>query len=394
MRVIACACITVVYFVAWYILRPLSLGRYQHVAAYAGGIMSFLFMCSAMFPDFNIFTSLLIAYSGLAFAVIYYFDGSKGERFLASTLLTFFGAVSAFFTIYIFNSDVILYPTVFAVLALLPAILLAPLTQMQKNTPKSAIGFIRMYSMSALIIASILIIGKIIDHVDTGFAFLLLPGFLIVVWAFFQPSASANRVDMMRIGVVWMSVGFFYSFFYLLANLAPHVADDEFLVRNGGIFANWYFIKGVFALSGYLLALSISRDAQKIDTKSHPSFLLVIIGYTTLLLLVNFLIITLCNDLDLAHTVGGPRAIGTTLWWIILAIGMIFLGIRGGHIYRAEKLLGLLLLLLTIGKIGLYDLATMNMDKKIIVLMVVGGMIMMFSYFLQVKGYLKDESSK
>jgi hypothetical protein len=36
----------------------------------------------------------------------------------------------------------------------------------------------------------------------------------------------------------------------------------------------------------------------------------------------------------------------------------------------------------------------MNMDKKIIVLMVVGGLIMMFSYFLQVKGYLKDEQSK
>lgn len=54
-----------------------------------------------------------------------------------------------------------------------------------------------------------------------------------------------------------------------------------------------------------------------------------------------------------------------------------------GH--RSEKLLGLLLLLLTIGKIGIYDLSAMDMDKKIIVLMVVGGLIMMFSYFLQVK---------
>jgi hypothetical protein len=36
----------------------------------------------------------------------------------------------------------------------------------------------------------------------------------------------------------------------------------------------------------------------------------------------------------------------------------------------------------------------MSMDKKIIVLMVVGGLIMMFSYFLQMKWYLKDEKSE
>jgi hypothetical protein len=73
---------------------------------------------------------------------------------------------------------------------------------------------------------------------------------------------------------------------------------------------------------------------------------------------------------------------------------MLMMGIHYGRGYRSEKLLGLLLLLLTIAKIGLYDLAAMDMDKKIIVLMVVGGLIMMFSYFLQVKGYLKDENLK
>jgi len=36
----------------------------------------------------------------------------------------------------------------------------------------------------------------------------------------------------------------------------------------------------------------------------------------------------------------------------------------------------------------------MGMDKKIIVLMVVGGLIMMFSYFLQIKGYLSDKDDK
>lgn len=64
---------------------------------------------------------------------------------------------------------------------------------------------------------------------------------------------------------------------------------------------------------------------------------------------------------------------------------MLMIGIHFGHGYRSEKLLGLLLLMLTIGKIALYDLSAMEMNKKIIVLMVVGGLIMMFSYYLQTK---------
>ncbi len=190
---------------------------------------------------------------------------------------------------------------------------------------------------------------------------------------------------MMRFGTGLVTIGFFYSFFYFVANLAPHVADDEFFFTDGAIFSNWNFIKGIFAIVTYFLALSISRDIQRVEKTDRPSFLLVIIGYTSLLLVVNFAIITLCNDLGVAFVSGGPRAIGTTLWWIILSISMLLIGIHYGREYRSEKLLGLILLLLTLGKIAFYDLATMDMNKKIIVLMVVGGCIMMFSYFLQVK---------
>jgi len=57
------------------------------------------------------------------------------------------------------------------------------------------------------------------------------------------------------------------------------------------------------------MALSISRDIQKIENVDRPSFLLVIIGYTSLLLLVTFSIITICNDLGVENEVGGPRAL-------------------------------------------------------------------------------------
>lgn len=88
-----------------------------------------------------------------------------------------------------------------------------------------------------------------------------------------------------------------------MANLAPHVADNTFFFRDGAIFNNWNFIKGIVAVVTFFLALSISRDIQKIEKTDRPSFLLVIIGYASLLLLVNFAIITICNDLSVADTV-------------------------------------------------------------------------------------------
>ncbi len=143
----------------------------------------------------------------------------------------------------------------------------------------------------------------------------------------------------MRLGVALVSIGFFSSFFYFIANLVPHVADGEYFFRDGAIFANWHYIKGIFAVATYFLALSISRDIQKIEKTDRPSFLLVIIAYTTLLLMINFAIIAICNDLSIAMSTGGPRAIGTTLWWIVLSISMLMIGIHHGHGYRSEKLL-------------------------------------------------------
>lgn len=76
-RVAGFVAIAIAYFAAWYILRPLAESRYQHVAVYTGGIIATVFAIVALFPDFNIYSSLLIAYIGLIFAVIYFLDGNK-----------------------------------------------------------------------------------------------------------------------------------------------------------------------------------------------------------------------------------------------------------------------------------------------------------------------------
>lgn len=66
---------------------------------------------------------------------------------------------------------------------------------------------------------------------------------------------------------------------------------------------NWYFIKGIFAIAGYALALAVSRQIQKKEKIDRPSFLLVILAYTSLLLVVNFMIITFMNDVGVAMNI-------------------------------------------------------------------------------------------
>jgi hypothetical protein len=117
----------------------------------------------------------------------------------------------------------------------------------------------------------------------------------------------------------------------------------------------------------------VSREIQVENQEYRPSFILVIFAYSTLVLVVNYIIIVAFNQAGVSTaSIGGPRAVATTFWWIIVACTMLAVGVQKGFLYRSEKLLGLLLLAITVIKIVAYDLSTLPTDKKIIVLMVVG----------------------
>jgi hypothetical protein len=68
------AIIAVGYFLAWSYLRPLELSRYQHIASYAGGLISLVFVLITYFPEFGIYARLLIVYIGLFFALLFTFQ--------------------------------------------------------------------------------------------------------------------------------------------------------------------------------------------------------------------------------------------------------------------------------------------------------------------------------
>jgi hypothetical protein len=382
----------IAYFAAWYSIRELPSTRYQHLALYTGWTISAVLAVIALFPEFNTYAAILIAYVGLVFGVLYYFVPTKGERLLIHILLTLFGAFFAFQKIYFFPDDVALSmnQTMLAVISLIPAILTFPIAKSTDRTPKDMVHLSKMYSIIALTIAVFLTIGELLDNLDVLFVFFVLPWFIMVLMSLIQ-NKSPSRGTLLRIWSILVWIGVIPSFLFFVANLAPGVANNEHFWVDGGIFTNWHFIKGFFATVAFFIGLWVSRELQKIEKIDRPSFLLVISGYSLLLLMVNFALITFLNDMWAALTTGWVRAVGTTIWWITLSITMIIIGVRGGSFYRSEKLLGLMLLFLTIWKIGFYDLASMDTDKKVIVLMASGVLLMAFSYFLQVKWYLKNQ---
>jgi hypothetical protein len=143
--------------------------------------------------------------------------------------------------IYIDSSDVT-YPTLLAVVSLIPAMVLYPIGNLQEKTPKEMLTYLKTHSGFAFILAILIVLLKLLDSLDFAFALFVLPGFLTILYAYLKPTMS-HRGDVMRFGAFWLSIGFSTTFLYFVSNFIPHVADDEHFWKRGGIFTNWYFIK-------------------------------------------------------------------------------------------------------------------------------------------------------
>lgn len=149
-------------------------------------MIALVFSINSFFPEFDLYASLLIAYIGLIFAGMYFFEGNKAERLLAAFLFTLFGAILSFSYIYGVGSSSVQYPTIMAVISLMPAILLTPIVYLQEKTSLTMRKFIAVYSSIASIIACLIIFVKVLQNIDFTFAIFILPGFLMVLSAFFQ----------------------------------------------------------------------------------------------------------------------------------------------------------------------------------------------------------------
>ena len=71
----------------------------------------------------------------------------------------------------------------------------------------------------------------------------------------------------------------------------------------------------------------------------------------------------------------GFRALTTTIWWVSLSAYLIYRGTKVLN-YKPEKILGLVLLGISVLKIVFYDLTHVNSNLKIVILIVVGAIML------------------
>ncbi len=386
------AIIAISCFTGWHVLRGKQT-KFQHAALYAAGLISSFLAIFAFFDEFNVYTSMMIAYSSLIFGFLYLTGERKLERFFSYALVSLTGAILSIY--HILEADLQI-ETILIVVSLLPAI--AAYFIAKTGGRESILPLAGIYSVVATLVAVMFALEKILDYIDVDFVlFYLIPlavlGYLVLVQKRAPDSVGHDaKSNIMRLTLIWFVIGFIGTFIDLVSSVYP-APTNVYLFTHLDAPTDWILINGIFATIILFAGLYLSRKLQLEQVIKRPSFILVIFGFATLLLTGNYIISAVANDMNVSLESGGPRAIATTLWWAAIAIFMLYKGIKFGKKYHAEKLLGLLLLGITMIKVILYDIATMDMQNKIIVLMMVGGAMLIFSYFVRSKDLLKSEQS-
>jgi hypothetical protein len=375
-----------VCFFGWHILND-EKTRFQHTALYASGFLAIIQAFFAFIPELDIYSSIAIAYSSLIFGIIFTLKPDKNERFFGYIFLSSIGAILSLVHIY---EKSINYQTLYAVISLVPAMCAFLIA---KSAERADIRWgANRYSIFAALLASMFILNELVDYIDLSFMlFYLVPLLILIVSIFTNKERHNAESNILRLTMVWFAIGFIGTFLLLVGSIYP-APTNTFIITHTNLPTDWILIKGIFATIILFVGLFISRKLQAEQIEKRPSFLLVIFGYATLLLTGNYIIYALMNDFNVSMSHGGPRAIATTIWWTLIALYMLVIGIKNGTRYHAEKLLGLILLALTVGKILLYDLSTMEMQNKIIILMIIGFALIAFSYGVHSRGWLKDEN--
>lgn len=379
------ALLSMICFLGWHFLDG-EKTRFQHSALYASGFLAAILAFFAFIPELNIYSSIAIAYSSLIFGIIFILKPEKNERFFGFIFLSSIGA--ALSLVHIFEESID-YQSVYAVAALAPAMSAYFIVKVTERVDLKW-GADR-YSIFAAALAFGFVLADLIDYIDLSFMlFYIIPLVILIVSIFTNRDKHNSESILLRAIMIWFALGFIGVFLSLVGSIYP-APTDTFILTNTDLPTDWILVKGIFGTIILFVGLFISRRLQAEQNEKRPSFLLVIFGFTSLLLVGNYIIYAFMNDFSVSMAHGGPRAIATTIWWTLIALYMLIAGIRGGARYHSEKLLGLILLALTVGKILLYDLSTMAMQNKIIILMIVGMTLIAFSYGVHSRGWLKEE---
>ncbi len=378
-----------VYFLSWHYVRNLKY-RFQHVSLYVAWVVALVMWLVKLFPDLNYISSSLIAYIGLIFAWLFFYDNEKWERYFTYLIFAIFWWLMSIFNFYD-GSYTGNFGFISMIFSLFPLMISYPLLKKAKENIYNSFYHI---SVTATIFSFIIIILSFINDFKDIFSvellLLIIPSFIIVLRVLLSKTmTSQNKLISLRIAMGILAFWFFTNFMYLLQMLVPWESDRMTLIWVDSIINNHYVINSFIAIITMFLWLNLSRKIQKEDKSVSSPFVLVMFSYASLILFVNHIMVVWINDLSVSYEQWWPRAVATTIWWIIVSSYMISTWLKMWKKYKAEKLLWLILFFVTLWKIVLYDLSTMDTQKKVIVLMIFWWILMMISYLFHTKEWFK-----
>ncbi len=374
------ALIALACFWGWHFIQGIK-NRYQHTALYIAGLISVIFSFFSFLPELNVYYSMSISYLSLIFAILFIYRPDKIDRFVSYILVSVIGSFLS--VLYISDSLTIHFKSLYVIVALLPAMSAYFIAKEGEN--KEILPISKFYSFFSLLITLIFILEDLFDYVDFNILFFYIApfitlGYIAIFNKYSEDIKSHNlKSSLLRMTMLWFALGYFTVFLFLFASVSLPPKDLYIFSHHGQKFDMTLF-KGIMGTMILFFGLSISRALQEEQTAKRPSFVLVVFAYISLILTGNYIINGIINDFGYKLANSGIRATATTVWWALIAIYMLIIGTKNGVRYHAEKVLGVFLLGVTIAKIILYDISSVNMRDKIFIFMIVGGLLLIFSY--------------
>lgn len=367
--------LSIISFVSWHLLWTTKT-RYEHISLYATWVFA-LILSATNFIDLDKYSSIFICYISLIFAFLYYLDNSKKERLFSYYLFSFVWAL------YSVTPIIWDWENLKVILSLIPLLWAYIITRKDDSDTKD---LAKVYSWFWIFLIAINILIMFIEVINfTFFIFYIVP--LIWIWYIYLNSKLSIEVKISILNfMLWLfAFGHFYVILNLIWDIYPAPLNTH-IFTNGWFFSSWMLLKWFLACVILGLWLNFYKNSWKVFEVLFINFFYIL----SVFLIWNHLIFAFINDLWVYSESGWPKALFSTLFWVWSAIFLIYKWIIDEK--WLEKKLWLILILLTVIKIVFYDMSTMNMNSKIIVLMIVCWILLMFSYFVHKNWWIKSKT--
>jgi hypothetical protein len=390
-------------FMGWNLLWKKE-NRYEHSTLYFSGILTVLLGIVWYIPNDFRHVWITLWYIGLVFWFLYFVDTTKKERL---TMYYLFAIIWALYSILIDLKSVSnFWGSIYIIISVIPLLggYFFTKNDISDNSETRSIwkstSIIWLVIIGGVIFLEFLsllngIFNLALDFLDSTdtllIYFYLLPLFLIIYISKSTKLWLKVKTNILRV-LLWVFwIGFVETFFRLLGMLYP-ASESTHIFTEGSLFAykdaystvtgNEHVLKGLLWLLVLYFWYKLSVLLFESDYEDeHPFHLIASFYYIVLLLTWTQVIFAILNDLQVSHEHGSIRAIWVTLYWMSVAVFLVYSWVKKWIDYSFEKKLWITLVMLTLVKIIFYDLSTMSLQNKIVILMLVGWLLLVFSYF-------------